>query len=56
MITQVAETSLPNQALIGLRKCASEISAFMCSGKKIPDLRSSDLRLFVLYEHLFGFF
>ena len=41
--------SLPNQVLIKLRKCASEASAFMRSGKEFQILGPSDLRLFVPY-------
>ena len=41
--------SLPNPVLIKLRKCASEASAFMCSGKEFQILGPSDLRLFVPY-------
>ena len=45
--------SLPNQVLIRLRKCASEVSAFMCSGKELQILGPSDLRLFVPYVFVF---
>ena len=41
--------SLPNQALIRLRKCSSEVSAFMCSGKEFQIRGPSDLRLFIPY-------
>ena len=45
--------SLPNQVLIRLRKCASEVSAFMCSGKEFQISDPSDLRLFVPYMFAF---
>ena len=45
--------SLPNQVLIKLRRCANEVSAFMCSGKEFQIQGLSDLRLFVSYVFVF---
>ena len=45
--------SLPNQVLIKLRKCANEVSAFMCSGTEFQIRGPSDLRPFVPYVFVF---
>ena len=45
--------SLPNQVRIKLRKCANEVSAFMCSGKEFQIRGPSDLSLFVPYVLVF---
>ena len=53
MLTQLERHSLPNQVLIKLRKCANEVSAFMCSGKEFQIRGPSDLSLFVPYVLVF---
>ena len=53
LIHRLSRHSLPNQVLIRLRKCASEVSTFMCSGKEFQISDPSDLRLFVPYVFVF---